>query len=136
MAGPGDSRLARAGGWRKQAEVRGAVHRSECSRGADRRSEGRVESLVRFDPGGVQFKSKGGSMSIFKRGGVWWYEFWFLGQRIRECAHTARKKTAGAIERKRRKQFTESAGGVRRHKPLLFSVAAKKWLVENAHWSD
>ncbi|MGA9062979.1 MAG: tyrosine-type recombinase/integrase [Terracidiphilus sp.] len=29
-----------------------------------------------------------------------------------------------------------SAGGVRRQKALLFSVAAKNWLAESAHWSD
>jgi integrase len=29
-----------------------------------------------------------------------------------------------------------SAGGVRRQKALLFSVAAKNWLAESAHWSN
>ena len=30
----------------------------------------------------------------------------------------------------------ESAGGVKRPKPLLFRNAAKIWLSGNAHWSD
>jgi integrase len=75
-------------------------------------------------------------MAIYKRGDTWWYEFMFLGQRIRESAHTSSKKLAIDIERERRRQLEQSAGGVRRHRPLLFSVAAKAWLAENAHWSD
>jgi integrase len=73
---------------------------------------------------------------IYQRGNTWWYEFVFLGQRIRESAHTKSKKAAVDIERERRRELELSAGGVRRHKPLLFSLAAKAWLAENAHWSE
>jgi hypothetical protein len=31
-------------------------------------------------------------MSVFKRGGVYWYHFQFLGQQIQESAHTANKE--------------------------------------------
>jgi integrase len=75
-------------------------------------------------------------MSIFKRGEKWWYEFSFQGQRIRESAHTTSKTAAVLIERERRRSLELSAGGVRRQKPLLFSVAAKAWLVGGAHWSE
>lgn len=75
-------------------------------------------------------------MMVYQRGETWWYEFRFLGQRIRESAHTSSKKLAIDIERERRRQLEQSAGGVRKHKPLLFSVASKAWLAENAHWSD
>ena len=74
-------------------------------------------------------------MALFKRGGKWWYEFSFQGQRIRESAHTNSKTAAGHIERERRRKLELSAGGVRRQKPMLFSVAAKAWLAESAHWS-
>lgn len=75
-------------------------------------------------------------MGLFKRGEVWWYEFSFQGQRIRESAHTNSKTAAGHIERERRRSLELSAGGVRQQKPLLFSVAAKAWLAEGAHWSE
>ena len=74
-------------------------------------------------------------MGIFKRGGMWWYEFSFQGQRIRESAHTTSKTAAVSIERARRRSLELSAGGVRHQKPLLFSVAAKEWLAGGAHWS-
>ena len=75
-------------------------------------------------------------MSVFKRGGVYLYEFEFMGQRIRESAHTTNKELAGSIERARRTAMEESAGGVKRPKPLLFKKAAKTWLAGNAHWSE
>ena len=74
-------------------------------------------------------------MGIFKRGGRWWYEFSFQGQRIREPAHT-NSKTAINIERARRRKLELSAGGVRHEKPMLFNPAAKAWLTESAHWSE
>jgi integrase len=75
-------------------------------------------------------------MSVFKRGGVYWYEFRFMGQRVRESAHTRNKELALSIERKRHTKMEESAGNVKRPKPLLFRKAAKSWLAGNAHWSD
>jgi len=75
-------------------------------------------------------------MGLFKRGGIWWYEFSFRGQRIRESACTSSKTAATQIERERRRKLELSAGGVRRDKPILFSNAAKAWLEESARWSD
>jgi integrase len=75
-------------------------------------------------------------MGLFKRGEVWWYEFSFQGQRIRESAHTNSKTAAGHIERERRRSLELSAGGVRHQKPVLLSVAAKEWLTGGAHLSE
>ena len=75
-------------------------------------------------------------MSVFKQGKVYRYEFQFMGQRIRESAHTSDKELARSIERKRRTAMEESAGGVKRPKPLLFRKAGKTWLAGNAHWSE
>jgi integrase len=75
-------------------------------------------------------------MSLYRRGGIWWYEFSFHGQRIRESTNTKSKTAAGHIERERRRKLELSAGGVKREQPILFSLAAKAWLTESAHWSD
>jgi integrase len=75
-------------------------------------------------------------MGVFKQGGVYRYEFQFMGQRIRESAHTSDKELARSIERARRTAMEESAGGVKRPKPLLFRKAGKTWLAGNAHWSE
>lgn len=75
-------------------------------------------------------------MAVYQRGGKWWYEFRFQGQRIRESADTTSKTAAVKIERERRRQLELSAGGVRRQRAFLFSVASKAWLTENAHWSN
>jgi hypothetical protein len=44
-------------------------------------------------------------MAVYKRGEVWWYEFVFLGQRIRESSATQNKAVAQRIERERRRQL-------------------------------
>lgn len=74
-------------------------------------------------------------MAVFRRGKKYWYEFEFLGQRVREAAHTTNKEVAVAVERSRRRAMEESAGGVKRIKPVLFGKAAKKWLGLNPQWS-
>jgi len=75
-------------------------------------------------------------MSLEKRGNVWWYEFRFHGQRVRESSRSTSKTVAGQIEREHRRKLELSAGGVRQHKPILFGTAGKAWLAEGAHWSD
>lgn len=42
-------------------------------------------------------------MSLFRRGNVWWYEFWFANRRVRESAKTAAKTLAKAAEQTRRR---------------------------------
>lgn len=42
-------------------------------------------------------------MSLFKRGDTFWYEFIFLGKRIRESAKTHSKTVAKEAEKDRRR---------------------------------
>lgn len=76
-------------------------------------------------------------MSLFKRGGRWWYEFVFRGQRIRESTGSESKTLAVKAERQRRRDLEESANGVRAvRRPVLFSIAAREWMAANrARWS-
>ena len=77
-------------------------------------------------------------MSLFKRGGKWWYEFVFHGQRIRESTGSESKTLAVKAERQRRRELEESANGVRAaRRPVLFPVAAREWMAANrARWSE
>jgi integrase len=76
-------------------------------------------------------------MAVYQRGGIWWYEFQFLGQRIRESSYSSSKNLAQRIERERRRSLELGTAGLKQTKqPLLFSVAARDWLETNrAHWS-
>ena len=61
---------------------------------------------------------------------VWWYEFVFEGQRVRESAKTRSKTVARDAEKARRRELEESYNGIkRRDRAKLFSVAADEWLV-------
>jgi hypothetical protein len=46
-------------------------------------------------------------MSAFKRGKVWWYEFWFVGRRIQDSAKAASKTVAKLAEQKRGRELEE-----------------------------
>jgi len=46
-------------------------------------------------------------MSIFQRGDVWWYEFWFAGRRIRESSKSPSKTVAKNAEQKRKRELEE-----------------------------
>ena len=74
-------------------------------------------------------------MGVFKRGDKYWFEFEFRGQRVREPAYTNNGEVATAVERSRRRAMEESAGGVKRIKPILFGKASKAWLALNPQWS-
>jgi hypothetical protein len=68
-------------------------------------------------------------MSVYKRGEVYWFEFSFQAQRIREPAHTGSKTIARDAERARRRQLEDAANGIaRRERPVLFPIAAERWL--------
>ena len=51
-------------------------------------------------------------MSLIRRGQVWWYEFWFAGQRIQESSRSASKTVARAAEQKRRRELEEGFNNV------------------------
>ncbi|MGD0630024.1 MAG: tyrosine-type recombinase/integrase [Terracidiphilus sp.] len=76
-------------------------------------------------------------MTVYQRGGIWWYEFKFLGQRIRESSYSGSKNLAQRMERERRRSLELGNAGLKPAKiPLLFSIAARDWLETNkAHWS-
>jgi integrase len=76
-------------------------------------------------------------MSVFKRGNIWWYEFVFGGQRVRESTGSRSRTLAVKAERQRRSEFEHSANRIQiRERPVLFSVAAPAWMETNqARWS-
>ncbi|MGD0904851.1 MAG: site-specific integrase [Terracidiphilus sp.] len=46
-------------------------------------------------------------MSLFRRGDVWWYEFWFAGRRIRESSRSPSKTVAKGAEQKRKRELEQ-----------------------------
>ncbi len=76
-------------------------------------------------------------MALYKRGGKWWYEFVFRGQRVRETSNSKNKEVAARVERERRRSLELGTAGLTESKqPLLFRAASKKWLeINTAHWS-
>jgi len=51
-------------------------------------------------------------MALFKRGGVWWYEFLFARRRVRESAKTTSKTVAKLAEQNRRRELERGFNGV------------------------
>ena len=57
---------------------------------------------------------------------VWWYDFIFEGQRVRESSKSRSKTFAKEAERARRREMEESYHGVkRRDRAKLFAIAAE-----------
>lgn len=72
-------------------------------------------------------------MGVYKRGGVYWYEFSFQGQRIRESAKTSSKTIAREAERARRRELERGINGLDAPKRMpLFKLAAEQWLASRA----
>jgi integrase len=68
-------------------------------------------------------------MSVYKRGGTWWFEFSFQGQRIRESAKTNSKPLAREAERVRRRELENAVNRIpKRVRMPLFKLAAEQWL--------
>ena len=55
-------------------------------------------------------------MSVYKRGRVYWYEFWFRRQRIRESTGLTNKQAATDVEAIRRAELAEGRAGIVRRK--------------------
>src|SRR5580765_6163778 len=75
-------------------------------------------------------------MSIYRpaSGKIWWYDFIFQGQRVRESTKTRSKSLARDAERARRRELEESYNGIkRRDRAKLLGVAADEWLELKAH---
>ncbi len=52
-------------------------------------------------------------MAVFKRGGVWWYKFYFAGQFIRESAKSTSKTVAKDAENQRRRELEQGYHNLR-----------------------
>ena len=51
-------------------------------------------------------------MSVFQRGEIWWYEFWFAGQRVRESTKSTSKTVAKLAEKSRRRELEEGLNNI------------------------
>lgn len=68
-------------------------------------------------------------MSVYKRGGVWWYKFKFAGQLIRDSTKSSNKNIAITAERTRRAELASGFNRISKpRRALLFTVAAEQWL--------
>lgn len=66
---------------------------------------------------------------VYRRGKIWWFEFTFQGQRIRESAHTSTKTIAREAERQRRRELERGINRIpKRERMPLFKLAAEQWL--------
>jgi hypothetical protein len=70
---------------------------------------------------------------VYKRGKVWWFEFIFNGQRIRESTKTSSKRVAEEAERARRRDLELGVNRIRKRAVVLFSVAAEG-LARQQNW--
>jgi hypothetical protein len=52
-------------------------------------------------------------MAIYKRGDVYWYEFVFRGERIRDSSHTGNKEAARQIEAAHRVRLARGEAGIK-----------------------
>jgi integrase len=76
-------------------------------------------------------------MSLFKRGDVWWYQFYHRGRRYRDSTGTSSKSLAADIHRKVRREVEASAFGIQpQRRATLVSVAADEWVAaKTPTWS-
>jgi len=51
-------------------------------------------------------------VSLFRRGDVWWYEFWFAGQRLRESSKSTSKTVAKDAEKNRKRELEEGFNNI------------------------
>jgi integrase len=57
-------------------------------------------------------------MALYKRGGVWWYEFEFNSERIRRSSQTTNKRVAEQVEAAYRTQLAKGEVGIETRKPV------------------
>src|ERR1017187_963128 len=70
-------------------------------------------------------------MSVFKRGNIWWYEFWFAGRRIQESSKSTSKTLARQAEQNRRRDLEKGINNieeVRQHLIRPLREVAKEYL--------
>jgi hypothetical protein len=72
-------------------------------------------------------------VSLFQRGGIWGYEFWFAGRRIRESSKSESKTLAKTAEKNRRRELEEgfnNVADVRRERVRAIGDIADEFLEE------
>lgn len=76
-------------------------------------------------------------MSVYKRGGVWWFRFKFAGRTVRESSKSNSKTVAIDAQRTRRRELERAYNGISKaERAQLFGVAADAWLTaKEAHLS-
>jgi integrase len=78
-------------------------------------------------------------MSLYRPAGskIWWFDFHYSGQRIRESTKMPSKTRAREVEAKRKQELRDGSAGIRkREAPKLFSVAAVDWMeAKKQKWS-
>jgi integrase len=57
-------------------------------------------------------------MALYRRGGVWWYEFVWRGTRVRRSTGLANRRDAAALEREYRLELSRGSVGLEPRKPL------------------
>ena len=70
-------------------------------------------------------------MSLYRPRGsrIWWFDFHFAGQRVRESTRMSSRTRAREIEERRKSELRDGAAGIRkREAPKLFSIAAADWI--------
>jgi hypothetical protein len=70
-------------------------------------------------------------MALFRRGGVWCYEFWFAGRRIRESTKSASKTLARTAEQTRKRELEQGFNDVtdvRQKRVRTFGDLAQEYL--------
>ena len=71
-------------------------------------------------------------MALFKRGGVWWYKFYFAGQPIRESSKSTSKTIAKSAEQQRRRELEtgfHNIKEVRQHRIRYLRDVVDEYLV-------
>jgi integrase len=75
-------------------------------------------------------------MAVFRRGGIWWFEFNFNGARIRESAHSSSKTIAKQAETQRRRELEMGINRIEQPKHMpLFKLAAQQWFATKRNLS-
>ena len=72
-------------------------------------------------------------MSLFQRGDIWWYEFWFAGRRIRESSKSESKTVAKSAEKNRRRELEagfNNVSDVRRERVRAMGEIADEFFEE------
>jgi hypothetical protein len=56
-------------------------------------------------------------MGLFRRGDVWWYDFWFAGRRIRESSKSTSETVAKGAEQQRLRELEKGFNNVTDSRP-------------------